>query len=91
MVWQDKMTETKTKTLHSWIALEHARLHLITAWPESARKQALLIAIRSSIQRLMVEPEAASFKCLVCRTGRKMMVLPSPRRTPVSGFHEIAA
>jgi hypothetical protein len=61
------MNTKRAQTMHSWLASEHARLHLVTAWPESARKQILLIAIRSSIQGLMDDPEAASFLCCVCR------------------------
>jgi hypothetical protein len=62
------MSETKTKLLRSWLSLEHARLHIVAAWPDSAQKETLLLAIRSSIRRLMTDQEATSFTCLVCRT-----------------------
>jgi hypothetical protein len=77
------MSETKTKLLRSWLSSEHARLHIVAAWPDSARKEALLIAIRSSIRRLMIDQETASFTCLVCRTAGPVTVLPfSQRRRP---------
>jgi len=69
-----------TQTVYSWLASEHARLHIVTAWPECVRKQILLIAIRSSIQRLMGDQEAATFRCCVCRTASKAFLQPfSPR------------
>ena len=57
----------KTKMLHAWIAAEHHRLHLIVEWPHSARKETLLSAIQSSIQRLMIDQDMASFTCVVCQ------------------------
>ena len=67
----NKMNETKTKMLHSWIAAEHARLHLVVAWPESARKETVLNAIQSSIQRLMIDRDVATFTCIVCQVRRR--------------------
>jgi hypothetical protein len=62
------MNETRTSALQSWLATEHARLHVVAAWPESARKQTLLIAIRSSIAMLMTDSAATSFRCVACPT-----------------------
>jgi len=64
------VNEAKTKILHSWMAAEHARLHLVAAWPESARKETVLNAIQSSIQRLMIDRDVATFKCVVCQARR---------------------
>jgi len=61
------MYETKTQMGLACLASEHARLHVVAAWPESPRKQALLAAIRSSIHRLMIDKGAASFRCMICR------------------------
>jgi len=43
-----------------------------------------MIAIRSSIQRLMDDHEAAAFRCFVCRTGPKALEPFSPRSQVVS-------
>ena len=86
------MTETKNQTLHAWIAAEHARLHLVAEWPESARKDTLLKAIRSSIQRLTSDEDVASFTCVTCRVARAVVVLsPSPVLRPVTSIHGMAA
>jgi hypothetical protein len=85
------MSET-TDMLHSWIAADHARLHLIAEWPESARKETVLKAIRASIQSLMIGQEVASFTCAVCRAARTAVVLPrSPQLRPATRFHGLAA
>jgi hypothetical protein len=84
--------ERNKKRLHAWIAFEHSRLHVIAGWPQSARKEALLRAIRSSIGGLMTTEEAASFCCMACRTPGKIKVLPwSLERSRPTGFQEIAA
>jgi hypothetical protein len=86
------MNETKTKMLHSWMALEHARLHLVAEWPESALKQTLLKAIRSSIQSLMINQDVASFACVMCQAAHTLVVLPySPPWRRVISYRGIAA
>jgi hypothetical protein len=73
-------SDTRTKMLHSWIAAEHARLHLVAEWPESARKRTLLKAIRSSIRSLTADRDAATFSCVMCRSTRVVLARPgSPR------------
>ena len=54
------MNQNRTKMLDSWLALEHARWQAVSAWPDSARKEVLLVAICSSIEHLQAEREAAS-------------------------------
>lgn len=61
------MNETRTSPLQAWLASEHARLHVVSAWPDSARKETLLIAIRSSIARLTIGSEAHCLRCVVYR------------------------
>ena len=79
--------------LYSWLASEHARLHAVTAWPESDRKKALLVSIQSSIRRLMAVDAAAHFKCMMCQAGMKSVTIRSTaqRRTGVSPLQELAA
>jgi len=86
------VTETRPLDLHAYLASEHARLHIIAPWPESAWKQALLAAVRSSIQRLMDDPAAGSFQCIVCRAVAPRTVTPLPaRREPVRSVQGRAA
>ncbi len=68
--------ETK---LYALLAAEHARLHLVAAWPQSAYKEAVLKAIRSSIQSLTVET-ATSFSCMVCLKSAKLAAVRSSSR-----------
>lgn len=73
-------SDIRTKMLHSWIAAEHARLHLVAEWPESSRKQTLLKAIRSSIRSLTADRDVANFSCVMCRPARAVLARPgSPR------------
>jgi len=53
-----------------WLAAEHNRLHSVEQWPDGARKEAALTAIRSSLESLarhahIVRPD---FDCLLCRS-----------------------
>lgn len=82
----------RTKQLQAWIAAEHARLHLVAAWPESARKRVLLFAIQSSIRLLLSDPDAATFRCVICRTGQPATVLLfAPRTRPTAHIQNVAA
>jgi len=65
------------RTVHILLAVEHSRLHVVNAWPESIRKQALLTAIRHSINQIARDPQARSFTCLLCRTPRPVEIMPS--------------
>ena len=58
--------EKSKEPLHSWIAAEHARLHVVAAWPESVLKKTLLTSIHSSIRRLTMDGEFVSYRCLGC-------------------------
>jgi hypothetical protein len=83
--------QNKIKSLYSWLASEHSRLHIVAGWPESTRKQALLTAIRSSIRQLTNDPQAASFSCLICRPVRPMTMPGSRPWKPVTDFSRRAA
>jgi len=85
------MTQARARTLHSWIAAEHARLHLIASWPASTRKEALLQAIHSTLRRLLIDPDAAQFRCLVCRTGELAAVPRLRRPISVNRLQDLAA
>lgn len=65
--------------LYAVLAAEHARLHLVAAWPQSAYKEAVLRAIRSSIQGLTVRT-ATSFSCMVCLKSANLAAVPSSSR-----------
>ena len=83
---------SRTEQLQAWVAAEHARLHLVAEWPDSIRKESVLMAIRSSIRRLMIDPDAAAFRCVVCRTGEPPSVRPFTHRPKrITHRHEIAA
>jgi len=81
---------SRSVQLHSWIALEHARLHLVAAWPASVRKETLLEAIRSSIGRLMMDPDANAFRCFICKEPANVLPF-SHRSRPITSLHDVAA
>jgi hypothetical protein len=56
----------------AWLASEHHRLHHVEQWPDSPRKQAVIEAIRSSLDSLSVYPRKSqeSFICFVCETRK---------------------
>ena len=86
------MILSRASALHSCIAVEHARLHLVAAWPASAQKEALLRAIRSALRRLLGDPDAAQFRCMVCRSGELATVMPRLRQPKsVNRLGDIAA
>ena len=66
---------------YGWLAEEHNRLHVVESWPESAHKQAVLRAIRSTIQSLSrsLRLEDLPF-CAVClgRTHGPSLVTVAP-------------
>jgi len=82
---------SRTEQLQAWVAAEHARLHLVVGWPDSIRKEGVLRAIRSSIRLLMIDPDAATFRCVVCRTGEPAVLPFSHRPEPMRGLQDVAA
>ena len=85
------MTTKTTGMVYSWLATDHARLHVVTTWPESTQKETLLIAIRSSIQRLRNDPESDAFLCFICGTALQTLEDVSPRSLPDSDAQRRAA
>jgi hypothetical protein len=63
------------KLLYSWIAAEHARLHLVAAWPHSQYKEACMRAILSSIHSLSIGQNAVPFRCMACLEPRKLRAM----------------
>jgi hypothetical protein len=72
--------ENKSKTLYTFLAVEHARFHIVDAWPESSQKLVLLAAIQQSLRRLTADPQAASFSCLLCPSSRSVAIIHSSRQ-----------
>ncbi len=66
------------KTLYSLLAAEHARLHVVAAWPSSIYKDVRLRAIHSSIESLTAGQSRISFKCMECLGLRRV---PAPSFT----------
>lgn len=88
----NKMNETRTKMLPSWIAAGQARLHLIAEWPESDRKQTLLKAIRASIHSLMKGQAIPTVCCIGCPALRTVAIRPaSPSRRSATRVHGMTA
>ena len=53
--------------LKQWIAMEHYRLHTVELWPESDYKQAMLAAIRSTLESLSTGHPSEQCDCGICR------------------------
>jgi hypothetical protein len=75
--------------LEQWIKMEHYRLHCAERWPDSDYKEAVLAAIRSTLNTL----EAASLApveqpgCTVCASLRApalVLELPSRSQSPAA-------
>jgi hypothetical protein len=69
-----------------WLASEHHRLHHVEQWPDGPRKQAVIGAIRSSLDSLSVcsGKSQESFICFVCearKTKSKVLEM-RPTREP---------
>lgn len=85
------MNQMKVNQLHALIAAEHSRLHVVGAWPKSARKEALIHAIQSSLGQL-TSADDNSFRCMICRTPVKMIAIrPSPQTSLPIDFQGLAA
>jgi len=56
-----------------WFATEHNRLHSVEMWPDGARKEAALSAIRSALDSLSRHPGVpeAKFNCMLCQNRKK--------------------
>lgn len=78
------MSEKQAKTLYSWLAAEHARLHLVAGWPDSPRKAAVIRAIRSSLRALDCAEGEVRFQCVLCWTDRVIEIFPKISNTSVS-------
>ena len=86
------MTENRADTLYSWLAAEHARLHVVASWKDTPRKNAALRAIRSSIASLAAAPENVGFTCVICSAERIVKMFPTRARLgPLANPHEKAA
>ena len=75
--------------LEQWIKMEHNRLHCVERWSDSDYKEAVLAAIRSTLNTL----EAASLapveqpRCMVCASLQAPAVvleLPSRSQSPTA-------
>jgi hypothetical protein len=68
--------------MHRELAMEHYRLHVIEQWPDSARKEAGIAAVRSTIESLERSAPAGqpAFECIVCaaRNKKRAGSRPSP-------------
>jgi len=79
-----------------WLRTEHDRLHAVEEWPDSAYKEAALIAIRSKLASLMrsLGPDGSGLDCEVClsRQGRSALTaIPPKRRVPENPSAGLAA
>ena len=80
--------------LYQWLMIEHSRLHVVEAWPESAHRRVILAAVLSAIKGLSSEPSlcAKSRDCTVCR-GRELgsHVVARSANLPLSPIENVAA
>ena len=87
---QDRLRVAQTnEQLEQWIKIEHYRLHCAERWPDSDYKEAVLAAIRSTLNTL----EAASLsaveqpRCIICASLRApalLLELPSRSQSPAA-------
>jgi len=69
--------------LSEWIMGEHHRLHIVEEWPAGPYKEAVLAAIRSTLDSLMRDFRAAVNRpaCAICHNrGRATGVFAEGRR-----------
>jgi hypothetical protein len=71
---------------NGWLAAEHQRLHNVEEWPDNSRKQAILGAIRSTLDSLSRHPGTAQgkFSCFLCESTMTKLVVLEPQAYPVS-------
>lgn len=77
------------KKLHSLLAAEHTRLHVVSIWPPSIYRDLSIRAIESSIKSLTRDQPAFSFKCMTCLDARSLMSFPM-RPAHQRGFSKAA-
>lgn len=72
--------------MHSqWLKTEHDRLHIVEQWPDSPRKSATLLAIRSSLANLVriarsdVQPLCETCTCRQGSTGMVPFLVLTPQ------------
>jgi hypothetical protein len=64
-----------------WLAIEHSRLHVIENWPESAKREISLQAVRSAIRSLTGDDDPWSAECLICGEPKHSgLLLELPKR-----------
>jgi hypothetical protein len=59
--------------LSEWIMGEHHRLHIVEEWPDGPYKEAVLAAIRSTLDSLLLDFRAAANRpvCAICHNRRR--------------------
>jgi len=75
--------------LERWIKMEHYRLHCAEPWPDSDYKEAVLAAIRSTLNTLEAAPLTPVEQpcCMVCASLRAAVVvleLPPRSQSPAA-------
>lgn len=59
--------------LSKWIMEEHHRLHIVERWPDGPHKEAVLGAIRSTLNRLLLDSRAVNPPvCAICNDRRRV-------------------
>jgi hypothetical protein len=66
--------------LSEWIMGEHHRLHIVEEWPDGPYKEAVLAAIRSTLDSLLLDFRAAVKQpvCAICRNRRRATASSTP-------------
>lgn len=76
-----KYERRKARMKRQWLAMEHYRLHVIEAWPESRAKEAALASARSCIEGLIRDmPPTALGQCDICAARDQALLLAAPLR-----------
>ena len=59
--------------LSEWIMGEHHRLHIVEEWPDGPYKEAVLAAIRSTLDSLLLDFRATVNRpvCAICHNRRR--------------------
>lgn len=63
--------------LSEWIMAEHHRLHIVEEWPDGPYKEAVLAAIRSTLDSLLRDFRAAANHpvCAICHHRRRAIAV----------------
>ena len=82
------------ESLRQSVKTEHYRLHCAEGWPDSPYKEAVLAAVRSTLERLEAQAcEPLEPACMVCGTRRaqpKVLVFPSRPASPSVALRQAA-